>query len=538
MNQNRKENFSIWEPFKYPIFRMLWITSVLSNIGTWMHEVGAAWLMTTLTPNFLLVALVQATTALSVCLLALPAGALADILDKRRYLIILQCWMMMIATVLALLSFLGKISPELLLTFTFLLGMGTALNAPTWQATVPELVPPKDIYLAVMFNSLGVNLSRAIGPVLAGVTITMIGPWAVFSLNAVSFFGVIIALLYWHREPKENTLPAERMFGAMRAGIRYIKGAPALQRVLLKSSAFFVFASAAWALLPLIARVQLQSGSTGYGILLAMLGSGAVLGGFSLRRISYILNSDQRIFFSAFSFTLTLFTLSFFKNFYFACAALFLGGFAWITVISTLNTTAQQSVPSWVRARAMSSYLMIYFFGMAIGSVLWGWVAGHFSISIALCISGAGLIIANLFTYRLSLEGIQKLDHTPTFDSPAPLGVQSPRHEQGPVMITVEYKVKQQNINKFSDAIGNLRIIRLREGAFFWTLFQDIDNPTRFVECFMVESWLEHLRFHERVSISDRKAQLAVSAFHEGDKRPQVTHFVAHEFGKKRIKLF
>ncbi len=513
---------------------MLWIASLVSNIGTWMHEVSAAWLMTTLTTKPILIALVQATSAFSVCLLAIPAGALADILDRRRYLIILQSWMMLIAMLLAIISFMGKMTPQLLLFLTFCLSAGTALNAPTWQAIVSELVPAKDLVSAITLNSMGVNFSRTIGPAIAGFIIAISGPAAVFAINAVSFFGIIFALKRWQRSEPISTLPTERLLGAMRSGVRYVKGSPVLIKVLIKSSAIFIFASPIWALLPLMARNLLHKGPTGYGILLAMIGLGAVAGALMMQKIRRVLDLDKLILIGSLIFAFSLFSIPLIKQFYFTCFAMFFVGIAWISVLSTLNAVVQQSSPSWVRARAISVYLMLLFAGMAIGGLLWGTVTAHYNLTIAMIAASIGLVIANILTFKWSLEGNLIFDHTPSMDLPAPSVEKELSHDEGPVMVTVEYHVKAENINAFLTAIYDLRLTRLREGSFFWSIFNDVQDPRKFVECFMVESWLEHLRFHERVSIADRKIQAAVNVFHDEKTRPKAIHYVACEIPRKK----
>ncbi len=501
-----------------------------------MHDVGAAWLMTSLTSKPLLVALVQAMSSLSIFLLALPAGAFADIIDRRIYLIFLQTYMMIIAGILAVVTFLGDMSPNLLLFLTFCLGAGNALSAPTWLALMSELVPPKHLSSAVTLIGVNINLSRAIGPALGGVIIAAAGPAAVFAINALSFFGIIISLFSWKSAPKESSLPAERLLGAMRASIRYVRGSPALQTLLLKSCAFFGFASGVWALLPLVARTQLHVGPMGYGILFACLGVGAVIGAVILPKLREYLNCDQLIFMGGIGFSLTAFTMALSKGFYFACGAMVLGGVAWTAVLATLTTLIQQVVSSWVRARAISVFLAIFFGGMAAGSVLWGWLASHLTISISLLLSAIGLIIANFLTYAFTSGQKLILDQTPSGRMPAPVIEDPPRYEEGPVLVIIEYYVNRDQIENFSCVMKSLRRIRMRDGAFFWNLFQDIEDRKKFIECYMIESWLEHLRQHERMSVSDHEVIEKAGSFHEGKEPPRVFHFVARELPRKRKK--
>lgn len=507
--------------------------SLISNIGSWMHEVSAAWLMTTLTNQPLLVAMVQATTSLAVCLFAIPAGALADIVDKRRQLIILQTWMMIVAAVLAYITFLGKTTPTSLLVLTFCLGLGAAFNVPAWQTIIPELVPKKELVQAITLNSMSVNFSRIIGPALAGYVIAEFGPAYVFALNAISFLGIIFALSRWKREVTISTLPGERFLGAMKAGLRYVKGSPGLKIVLIKSIAVFFFVSCIWAFLPLITRNVLHKGATEYGIILAMLGLGAVTGALLMHRIRVLFNVDKLILVGAIAFSIAMFTLIIYPHMILACLSAYITGLSWISTLSTLNSTVQQSVPSWVRARAISVYLMAFFGSMAIGGMFWGWIATHFGIPFAILTAGCGILVANVLTYRLPLSQMMIYDHSPSMDLPAPNVEKILDHEEGPVMVTVEYTVAADKVEAFAKAIQDLRLTRLREGSFSWTLFNDVEKPERFVECFIVESWLEHLRFHERVSITDRKIQANVNSFCK-TARPTTKHFVAYSFKKQK----
>jgi MFS family permease len=527
---------SPWIPFRYSIFKMLWFASVVSNVGTWMHEVGASWLMTTLTSNRLLVALIQTATSLSIFLFALPGGIIADIIDKRRYLIVLQTAMMVIAGLLAALTFFGDTTPELLLLLTFCLGAGSALSVPTWQAVIPELVPSDILFNAILLNGIGINISRALGPALGGLIIALAGPSAVFAINTISFLGIILALSRWQRKPIASTLPAERFFSAMRAGLRYVKASPDLHHVLIRATAFFFFASAAWALLPLVARIQLHQGPTGYGILFALLGLGAVASAFILNRLRQWLNVDLLTLLGALVFAVTLIILALSKNFYISCCSMFFSGIAWMIVLSALNTTAQQAATPWIRARVLSVYFVVFFGNMALGSVLWGAIANEFSISTALLLAGIGLALMSLLTQSFSLQQSQTLDHRSAGFLPIPAMEIEPEYHQGPILVTVEYIIQAKNHKQYQKLMREIRLIRLREGAFFWDLFTDLSQPNRFLECFMTESWLEHLRQHERTSISDRKIIERAKALHEGSNPPLVTHFVAqdrHEVSSK-----
>lgn len=523
----QKKSTSVWSPLQHSIFKRIWIAAFVSNVGTWMNDAASAWLMTSLTTKPLLVALVQAASTLPIFLLALPAGALADIVDRRFYLLMLQSSMAIIAVGLTLVVFFHHISPISLLFFTFGLGACSALVAPAWQAFIPEMVPPNLLSNAITLASVGSNLAKGIGPALAGIIIVSAGPVAVFAINAISFLGIIAALGSWRRDPLIHALPAERFLGAMRAGARYVRSAPGLHAVIIRAFVFFLFASASWALLPLIVRVELGRSADSYGVLLGLLGLGTVIGAFLLPSLRLRFNPNQLTNIGTLMFSVTTLLLALSENFYFICVGMLFGGIAWITTLVTLNTVAQVSVAFWVRARALAIYLIAFFGGMAVGSTVWGIVATHFSIRDTLTVAALGLLLSVGLTPFFSLK-VRRLDHTPAGNMPAP-NAPGIEHEQGPVMITVEYKIDRSELTEFIDTMRDIRLLRLRDGAFFWNLFNDIEHSNRFVECFMVESWLEHLRQHERISISDRKVIDRVVSFHRGKNPPLVEHFVASE---------
>ncbi|MDR3491149.1 MAG: MFS transporter [Gammaproteobacteria bacterium] len=533
--KSRTADYSPWVPLQYPVFRMLWFATLVSNIGTFMNDVGAAWLMTSLSSDPFIVALVQVTTASSLFLLALPAGALADIVDRRRYLLVLQTIMMCIAGVLTFVTYFDLVTPQILLLLTFCLGATAALSAPSWQATIPELVPAKALMGAISLNSVSSGVSRSVGPAIAGVIIIYAGSAAVFAINTLSFLGIIISLLLWHRQREESTLPAERFASAVSTGIRYVYASPVLHNVLIRVAAFMFFASVIWALLPLVARVTLERSAAGYGSLFTLFGVGAVVGTVFSQRINAKFSSDQLIQIGFIIFAIGTLILSLTKDYYIACFAMILTGFSWMIVSSILITAAQQAIPSWIRGRALSIYLMVQYGSMAVGSMVWGLFATHFSISWALFIASIGLIVSTFATQIYSLEKIKNIDHTPSpSDLHAPISLEELDNEQGPIMVSVEYRISLDELPAFIKVMRKMRRIRLREGAFFWKLFKDAEIPGRYIEYFMSESWVEHLRLNEHVSVSDVKVQERAALFHLGKKPPRVTYFAACDVSKKR----
>lgn len=524
---NVQDNSSTWSPLKKSLFRALWIATIASNIGTWMQEVGAAWLMTSLTASPLMVALVESSATLPMFLLALPAGAIADIFDRRRLLLITQGWMLAAAAGLAVLTFLEITTPWILLSFTFFLGLGAAMNAPAWQAIVPELVGREDLQSAVALNSIGFNVSRAVGPALGGLIISAVGVYPTFFLNSLTFLGVLIVLYRWERVSDESTLPSERLFGAMKAGIRYVRQSPSLRNVLYRTGIFILFASVLWSLMPVLARNVLRLGPSGYGMLLTSIGLGAIAGAEALSRVRKSMSIDRIVTWSMFVFAICLVSLYFITDFYIVCLVMFISGGAWLTLLSRLNASVQASVPSWVRARALSVYMMVFFALFTAGSVIWGFTASHIGVPGSFFLAGTGLMAGLFATVRFKLKDLEGIDLSPTKRWPAPRVYTEIDPHSGPVLVTVEYLIDPSSADEFKKVMSDIKRIRLRDGAIRWNLFKDTADPGRYVETFVVESWLEHLRQHERVTAHDSDLQDQVLKYHIGDNLPVVSHLIA-----------
>ncbi|MBI2532690.1 MAG: MFS transporter, partial [Deltaproteobacteria bacterium] len=473
-----------------------------------------------------MVALMQTATSLPIFLLGLPAGALADLVDRRRMLLFTQGWMLVIATLLSVLTFLELTTPLVLLILTLAIGAGAAMNAPAWQATAPELVPRAELPAAVALTGLGLNLGRAIGPALGGVVVALAGAWAVFLLNAVSFLSVILVLYGWRRRPQSRRVPRERVPSAIRAGIRYARHAPALRAVLVRTGLFVLFASAPWALLPVLARHELGLDSVGYGILFGCLGTGAVAGALLLPELRSRFSTDALVAGGTISFAVVTAALAEVRHFGLLCAVMIAGGVAWITLMASFNVATQTAVPSWVRARALALYLLMFQGGMATGSVIWGAVTEHAEIAVALLCAAGGLVVGLAAMARYPLRGSEEVDLTPSAHWPEPTVAVKPRSEDGPVLITVEYRIDPEHARDFTSAMGPVRQQRLRDGAFRSSLYYDPANPRRYVETFVVESWAEHLRQHERLTVSDRVAEERAVAFHVGDGPPVMSHYI------------
>lgn len=521
------ESLSPWSPLHHSLYRWLWIASVASNIGTWLQSVGASWLMTSLSSSASLVAFVQAATSLPMFLLSLPAGALADVLDRRRILLVTQSWMTVSATALGLLTLFGRITPWGLLFFTFVLGLGAALNGPPWQAILPELVPRKELASAITLQSIGFNIARAAGPAIGGLLVAAAGPAWTFLLNAVSFLGVVAVLFAWRRPSMESVLPAERFFGAMRTGLRYVRHAPEVIAPIVRGSVFVLCASSLWALLPVVARIDLKQGAAGYGILLTALGIGAVAAALVLPRLKRNNSTDLVVAVATLVFAGSTVALALVHNFALICFALLLAGGAWLSHLSSLNVAVQTVVPSWVQGRALSVYMLIFYAGLAGGSALWGWVADHLGVAQSLLISVAGMVAGLLATLRFHLKSGEGLNLSPSRQWPALIVHHEPEPERGPVLITVDYEVDPARAAEFARAMDEVRRIRLRDGALQWGLFTDSAEPGRHTEVFLVRSWLEYLRHRERATVSDRDYVEKARVFHAGPERPVVRRLIA-----------
>lgn len=518
---------STWGPLAQPLFRALWIASIASNIGTWMQSVGAAWLMTSLTSTPLLVALLQTAASLPIFLVGLPAGALADVLDRRRIVLLTQVWMLVVAGVLGALALLNMLNPWTLLGLTFLLSLGGALSAPAWQAIMPELAGREQLASAVALNGAGFNLSRAVGPALGGIVVAAAGPGAVFLMNAASYLAVVWVIYRWRREVDASQIPAERVVGAIQAGGRYARHAPELRAVLVRTAAAIAAASALWALLPVVARQELRLNALGYGILLGSIGLGAVGGAFILSRLRQRFSADWIVTASTLMFAATTLALAYVQNLWLLNAAMLLTGIGWLMLTSSLNVSAQTTAPRWVQARAVGIYLLVFQGCFAAGSAAWGAIAGRIGNSSAL-VAAAGVMIAGLLTsLRWRLHSGEAMDLRPSQHWPEPEFAVEPQPDDGPVLITVEYHVADGQGDTFIAAMDGLRTIRLRDGATHWDLFCDPANPGRFLETFTVPSWAEHMRQHERVTVADREVEERAYALQAPGSSPVIEHLIS-----------
>ncbi len=515
-----------FSPFGYGLFALIWTASVLGNTGSFIRDVASAWLVTGLSDNPTAVALMQTAATLPVFLLALPAGVLSDIVDRRRLLIAVQILMASVSGTLLLLSHNHWLTVEWLIGLTFIGGIGAALFGPAWQAIVPELVPRHELKNAVALNSLGINIARAIGPATGGLLLASLGAMAAYGADVASYFFVIAALLYWKRPAKAKTELNEHFFGAFRAGLRYVRASHDLHRVLLRAALYFAFASAIWALLPLVARNMLQGTAGFYGMLLGAVGIGAIAGALLLPRLRSKLSHDGLLLLSALLSALVMLALAFSPPQWLALVLMLVLGIGWIIALTTLNGVAQAVLPDWVRGRGLAVYLMVFNGTLAAGSLTWGLIAQHAGLANTLLIAGAGLIISALLLKRLVLPA-GEADLQPALHWAEPQVDADVDVRHGPVLIQIRYRVMPEDRAAFKQAIHKLAHARRRDGAYSWGLMAQTDDPNALLEWFLVESWQEHLRQHQRVSHADAELQQAVRQFHQGEEEPVVSHHIA-----------
>ena len=503
-----------WAPLRQRAFRWLWIGVLISWTGTWMQMVGAQWLLVDAPNAAVLVSFVQAATTLPVMLLALPGGVLADSFDRRWLLFTIQVHFFVVGVLLAVLTAAGQMPPALLIAFTFLLGVGTAVQLPTWGATLPELVPRTQLRAASRLDLVSVNVSRAVGPALAGVVIAQLGGVpVVFALNAASVIVLAVAVLRWRRPPRA-TSNREGFVPALRAGGRYVWHEPVVRRILLRAIMFVAPAMALWALLPVIASQHLHVGADGYGALFAALGAGAILGALVLGPLNTKLSTNGVLAAAGLLYAATLTVIALVPSFLAALAALVLSGVAWMAVTSTLQAELQLMLPAWVRARGVAVYMVTFTGAQTGGALLWGVVANRLGLRPAILAAAVAVLAAALAGLLRRVPETGHLDPQPAVYWTDPRLAFDPQPDTGPVLIAVHFTVAPERQHDFLTSMEELRRSRRRTGATRWELYRDGEHPERFVEVFRVPTWEEHLRQHEgRLTASDRTIEEAALAF-------------------------
>ncbi len=521
------EAASWWRPLRTPIFRQLLIADVVSDIGTFMQGVGAAWLMVSLGAGPLYVALTQTASTLPFFLLALPAGAIGDIVDRRRLILFTETWMVCVAIALAAATLTGVITPWLLLALTFALSAGDAVESPTWRAVLPELVPREDLPAAAALNGIEFNIARATGPALAGALIAAAGVGAAFLVNVGSFLGVIVVVVRWKRPVRTRTAPAETLRGATVAAIRYVRNVPATRALMLRSGVVMFCASAPFALLPTVAR-SISNSAIGYGILLGCFGAGAVGGALVMQAVRARWSTEAVVSMAVAILGVTTVVLSRVHHLPGLMLVMLVSGGAWLTFVSIANALVLSLSPDWVRARVSAIFMLVSQGGLAAGSVLWGTVGSRASVDTALLWAGLGTIATTALGLiaRLpdSTADVSPWNHWRT---PAIVGGAAPELEKGPVLVTIEYRVEPRNAQGFLAAMQQYGRVRRRDGASRWSVFRDLEQADVYLETFQVPSWAEHLRQHERLTRGDGELEQRIGSYTLGE--PIVRHLIDAE---------
>jgi MFS family permease len=514
------------QPLSDPAFRLLWGTWLTANLCMWMNDVAAAWTMTSLTTKPIWVALVQSASTLPVFLLGLPSGALADILDRRRWLVATQFWLAATATALCAVTAAGLMTAPWLLVLVFANGIGLALRWPVFAAIVPELVPRSQLASALALNGMAMNLSRIVGPLVAGALIASAGSVWVFALNAVLSLLAGFVVLRWRHEHPKNPLGRERLVSAMRVGVQFVRQSPRMRAVLSRVSLFFFNSTALLALLPLVAR-GLAGGDAGtFTLLLACMGAGAIVAVLALPRLRQAYGRDDLVIGGAVVQSLATAVMAVAPSAWVAVPAMVAAGMAWITVANALAVSAQMSLPNWVRARGMATYQMAIMGASALGAALWGQVATLGSIQTALLSSAASGTLLMLLVVRFVTDSAdEEADMSPARAGWAAQPSVAPQ-EGGPVVTTVEYLIDPARTEAFVQVLQETRRARLSQGAIGWELLHDIGAPERFVEEIVDESWTEHLRRFHRATAADLALRERRLAFHQPDEPPRISRYV------------
>jgi MFS family permease len=513
---------SPWHPLRNATFRNLLGSNLVSDIGTFMQSVGAAWLMTSLTKSPLYIALIQTATALPFFLLALPAGSIGDIFDRRKLILGTETWMLVVGVVLTVVTLLGVMTPWLLLLLTLLLSIGDAVESPSWRAIFPELVSKEDLPAALALNGIEFNLARALGPGLGGFVVAAVGVGAAFAFNAVSFLGVIAVVAKWKRPERKSTLPLESFRGATSAAIRYVRYSPGIRTLLLRAAVLIFFTSSFWALLPTAVK-EISNNPITYGFLLGFFGLGAVLGAIVLQRTRSRVSSEMLLSFATTAFAGVILSVALLRSPVVLCVMMLLGGASWTALMSLFNIMVQELAPDWVRARVLAVYLFVFQGSVALGSTLWGYIALHADVHRALVFAAAGTGAC------LSLQLLFRLPGVPadlsTWNHWAkPTVFEEPDPGEGPVLVTVKYVIDPGKASEFLHKIHKYERVRRRDGATSWGVFVDTEAENTYLETFKVDSWAEHQRQHGRFTVADREIEKDVLGY---ALRPvEIKHFI------------
>jgi MFS family permease len=522
-------------PLRIPLFRAIWLGSIVSNIGTTMNDTAAVWTMTTLTGSPTMVSLMQAMSSLPLFLFALPAGALADLVNRRRLIVFAQIGALLTALGMSALAWNGMLNEALLLLATFQLGVAAAFTSPAWQALIPEIVGREHLSAAIGMSSVGFNIARVLGPIAGGLLLASLGPAPVFALNALSFGAVIYVMSSGNYIATPRSTQREQILGAMAAAIRYVRHASAMQAVLVRGGVHIFVAVAPVVLLPIIVHSRHWNASD-FGLLMGCYGAGAIFTAlFLLQKLRARFSFDQVLFGASLTSAFATAIVAIVPGRFWMGVVLALTGAAWMTGLNTFGVASQSAFPNWVRARSSAIYLVVMQGSSAIGAIVWGQLTGHYSAPIALAIAAFGLLISAILSRLLPISHVEKLDLSHSGHWHDHTLANEPAPDDGPILVTIEYRINPADAVAFRAAMFHLRQIRLRDGAFRCSVFVDLEDAAVYRETFLVGSWAEHLRQHERATVEDHRVEQAVLAFHISPQPPVIKHLLMTNLREKRV---
>ena len=517
---------SPFAPLRHPAFRLIWTATLVANLGSLIQNVGAGWMMAELTPLHDMVALVSASTTLPIMMLAIPAGALADLADRRKVMLVSQAFMAVVSGLLALAAWQGWLTPWSLLAFTFALGLGSALHLPSWQASVRDLVPLEDLPNAVALNSMSFNSMRSIGPAIGGILVAWAGPSLAFFLNAISYLALIYALWKWRPAPEEGKLPAEPLFSAITIGLRYVALSPNLMRIMMRGSGFGFAAIVVLALLPVVIRDEFGGDATIYGVLLGAFGVGAIFGALFSPWARRKLGIESIVATACLMFAAGVVVLGFAPGAFWAVPGLLLAGAAWVSALALFNVSTQLATPRWVVGRVLAIYQTCTFGGMALGSWVWGELSEFMGLQPTLVIAALALLFAAAMGRIWRMPDFSEVDLDPANRFHAPALRLNLKARSGPITVMIDWDIAPENTEAFLKAMAERRVVRLRDGARQWSLMRDLEDPDIWVECYHVPTWMDYIRHNKRRTRTDADNYEQLLALHRGPEKPRVHRMI------------
>ena len=523
-------------PLRIPLFRALWLGSIVSNIGTTMNDTAAVWTMTTLTGSATMVSLMQTMSSLPLFLFALPAGAMADLVNRRRLILCAQTGALLTAAGMAVLAWFGMLNQSLLLLATFQLGLAAAFTTPAWQALIPEIVGREKLAPAIALSGVGYNIARAVGPIAGGLLLASLGPVPVFAINALSFIAVIVVMSTGTYVATPRSAQREQMLGAMAAAIRYARHASAMRSVLARGGVHIFAAVAPVVLLPIIVHSRNWNASD-FGLLMGCYGAGAIFTAlFLLAKLRARFTFDQVLFGASLLSAFATVIVALVPGRFWMGVVMVFAGAAWMTGLNTFSVASQSAFPNWVRARSSAIYLVVMQGGSALGALVWGQMTTHFNAPIALAVAAGVLVVSAILSRLVPISHVEKLDLTPSGHWHDHTLANEPSADDGPILITIEYRIDPAEAVAFRAAMVHLRETRLRDGAFRCSVFVDLNDAAIYRETFLVGSWAEHLRQHERATVEDQRVEQAVLAFHKLPEPPRIGHFLMINLRDRRAE--